>query len=418
MVKLKSIGFKNYKAFKENQRLDVKPITILIGKNSSGKSAVSKLPLLLSKSFTTDAVQPIKIRYNDVEFAGTFTDLIYNKFEHGSIEFNITFIQEDNSEIKIGLEVQNFLKSPIQAIVKWSIDSSFLNINLTLDLSQYVLSSTSDLSYQSPLGTLKVNFKGAIPSSIENNTGELLYTDELVLLSKALTEWSQNVNYIGPFRAFPERIYRHLGQVPEKIGHKGEFAPQILGMSSFLPNDTIENVGNWFKENLGGWELAVDNSVNSFEIVLISPDNQDVKVNIVDVGQGMSQVLPLIVRCFGIGAKNSLDIIEQPELHLHPAAHGALAELFCLTAKNNGSFFIIETHSENFILRIRRLIVERKIDPEDVVIYWIDDEVRPGSSLNKITITIDGELSEWPSGVFSEDHEEVLAIKKALRERQ
>lgn len=413
-AKLDSIYFKNFKAFKENQHLELRPITILIGKNSSGKSAITKLPLLLSKSFDMDAVPPIKIRFDDIEFGGTFSDLIFNKFEHGSLAFSLNFSTDSFGPITVTFQIQNFYNSPIQAISKWSISSSFLTLDLELDLEKYQLNSTVDLLYSSQRGPLLVNFRGLIPIELKHNH-ESLFKEELVTLSTLLHEWSKSINYIGPFRALPERLYRHMGQVPNKIGHKGEFAPQILGINYFLDNNLIKSVGDWYQKCLGGWKLDVLNTVNSFEIVLISPDNPEVKVNIVDVGQGMSQVFPLIVRCFGKNFQNNLDIIEQPELHLHPAAHAELSELFALTAIRESSTFIIETHSENFILRIRRLIVEKRIKSENVIIYWVDDETRPGSHLNKILISDDGLLTDWPSGVFSEDHEEVLAIKKAAR---
>ena len=130
----------------------------------------------------------------------------------------------------------------------------------------------------------------------------------------------------------------------------------------------------------------------------------------------MSQVLPLIVRsAIGEIAIDSLMIIEQPELHLHPAAHGGLAELIVSAIMEEGSNWIIETHSELFILRIRRLIAEGKITPSDVIIYLVEDEERPGSILKEITIDEEGEVSDWPKGVFSEDYAEMVAIRKAQK---
>jgi len=69
------------------------------------------------------------------------------------------------------------------------------------------------------------------------------------------------------------------------------------------------------------------------------------------------------------------------------------------------------------ILRVRRLIVNGVIDSNDVIVYWVDDEDRPGSKLKPIRIDEDGELDDWPEGVFSEDYEEMVAIREAQRKK-
>ena len=64
--------------------------------------------------------------------------------------------------------------------------------------------------------------------------------------------------------------------------------------------------------------------------------------------------------------------IEEPELHLHPAAHGNLAELFVESLTDTNKNYFIETHSQNFILRLRALVAEGKINCEDLAIYYVD----------------------------------------------
>jgi len=139
-------------------------------------------------------------------------------------------------------------------------------------------------------------------------------------------------------------------------------------------------------------------------------------VNLVDVGQGMNQVLPVVVRSF-MEKKDSIVIIEQPEIHLHPAAHAAIGELFVKSALQYNQCFFIETHSENILLRIRKLIAENKygLKNSDVVIYWVDSDELDGAFLEKIEINEKGELSTWPIGVFSENAQEIIDIQKAFR---
>jgi len=413
-MKLSYIGFENYKAFKNPQLLNIKPITVIIGKNSSGKSILTRLPLLFAKSLGRDREEPIQLQFDGIEFGGEFKDLIYNRLEHGSIKVSLGF----DDHTRITFEIQNVSNSPIQFVKNWSVESKDFNLKIELDLHQYKINSVENLIYRSTSEELVVTFKGVIPISISSKAKGRLYESELNDLAIQLEELTEKIQYIGPFRAFPDRIYRYSGSIPNKIGTKGELTSQVLAMSSFIDDQLISHVSDWYCTHLGGWRIDVTKESNSFEVVLVSPEDSTVKINIVDAGQGMSQVLPLIVRCFlNKDFSNSIEIIEQPELHLHPAAHGDLAELFALTAKREGSCFIIETHSENFLLRLRRLIVQGQLIPEDVIIYWVDDKTRPGSNLREITIDQMGDLSDWPEGVFSEDHEEILLIRKAQLEK-
>jgi predicted ATPase len=139
-----------------------------------------------------------------------------------------------------------------------------------------------------------------------------------------------------------------------------------------------------------------------------------------DVGQGMNQALPLVVRANVADRPDSIIVLEQPELHLHPAAHGDLAELFAKSAKENNQTFIIETHSENIILRLRKLIVENDFGftKDDLIIYWIEDAELKGKELREITVDEEGVLSDWPEGVFNEGMKEILEMQKALRRKE
>ncbi|MFO5473999.1 MAG: AAA family ATPase, partial [Dolichospermum sp.] len=117
---------------------------------------------------------------------------------------------------------------------------------------------------------------------------------------------------------------------------------------------------------------------------------------------------------------DSIIVLEQPELHLHPAAHGDLAELFAKSAKENNQTFIIETHSENIILRLRKLIVENDFGftKDDLIIYWIEDAELKGKELREITVDEEGILSDWPEGIFNEGMKEILEMQKALRRKE
>ena len=416
-MELKKINFRNYKAFKNNQELEIKPITILIGKNSSGKSVVSRLPLLLAKSLNENSNSPVELEFDEIEFGGAFRDLVHNRNEHGSISFELEFRSEDNL-IKLSATIQNIADSPIQFISKYSLKSNLVNIELNHILDKYSNLYSKVQKYQASgdyTGSINISFKGLLIEMMDTDDVSIdSVVTNLRNINPEIIKCVSKIDYIGPFRSQPERDYIFKGSMPNSIGYSGQFAPHILGINDYLDKNLKKSVGNWYKNILGGWQLDINRIGDRFEIVLISPDDPNVKINLKDVGHGMSQVLPLIVRSFlKAENQNGIMIIEQPELHLHPAAHGELAELFSNIIKEEKSKWIIETHSEVFILRIRRLIAENKINSEDVAIYWVNDVKRPGSSLTKITVDEEGEVDFWPEDIFNEDYKEVLALRKA-----
>ena len=129
---------------------------------------------------------------------------------------------------------------------------------------------------------------------------------------------------------------------------------------------------------------------------------------------GIGQVLPLVTRALKPCEEETLIIIEEPESHLHPAAHGNLAELFVKSLDQGNKKYFIETHSLNFVLRLRKLVAQKKLNAKDLVIYYVDfDEEKNNSRLEEIEVDKFGRVSKWPDGVFSETLDETIAIRTA-----
>lgn len=120
--------------------------------------------------------------------------------------------------------------------------------------------------------------------------------------------------------------------------------------------------------------------IEEFEVKPISEQRQDYEVklrtkgsedwvDLPDVGFGISQVLPVLVQCFYAPA-GSIILMEQPEIHLHPSAQSALADVMIdvINSRENGADrniqIIIETHSEHFLRRLQRRIAEDFISQE------------------------------------------------------
>jgi predicted ATPase len=147
------------------------------------------------------------------------------------------------------------------------------------------------------------------------------------------------------------------------------------------------------------------------------------EVSIPDVGFGVSQVLPVVVESF-YAQPNSTVIIEQPELHLHPAVQLNLADLFIAAVQSleagvdRNVQFIIESHSEHFLRRLQRRIAEQKIAKEEVAIYFCDSGPR-GSTITPLEIDPYGNISNWPPNFFGDQMTEIAETQKAgIRRRR
>jgi predicted ATPase len=151
-----------------------------------------------------------------------------------------------------------------------------------------------------------------------------------------------------------------------------------------------------------------------YELELTSIHDSSINVNLADTGSGVAQVVPLVVQeamhVISPVIRPTVYVIEQPELHLHPAAHAALAELFFKGLSANRRF-LIETHSENLILRLRRYVADQELKASDLALYFVDQS-RGAATLRRIEVDDLGNVQDWPTGVFSED---LAQTKKLLR---
>lgn len=360
-----SITFSNYKLFKSQQTLRLKPITVVIGKNNFGKSALLKLPIIISQSLKGEALkwsyQLSNSNIDTIQLGRAFKDLIYNKKD----------VQSLYIKFEKGINSVEFLYSDKEGF---------------LDLKKDDLQVDNFQTYK----TL---------ASITN---------------KELFDF--NIDYIAGIREEPEYDYVYNKEHYTNVGVKGQNTYPILIEDFIDSGHLLTKVSNWFEKNFEGWKLDIikndKQTVTDYEIVI---KNSHINaINLKETGQGIQQVLPLIVRSFLNTTSSQLNIIEEPETHLHPAAHGNLAERFVEShIENTNTKYLIETHSENFILRLRALVANKKLDANNLAIYFVDyNQDSNESNLKEIEIDELGNIKndDWPNGIFTESLDEISKI--------
>ncbi len=413
-MELHSFGFTNYKTFRERQKVEIKPLTILVGRNSSGKSVVARLPLLLANGLAGTADSPLSRDTGDLEFGSALSDLIHNRNPHGWLGLEAG-CRLGKMPVSLSWKLQHFDEYQLLIITEFLMkigEEKPLSLiwqgrDPVKEYDAYRLNAE-----KTPLQG--ISFTGLLPELTPELYEKIQIKPGFQALLNSKDRLLRKMTYLGPFREKPERFYRFPGGQTRDVGHAGAKAPQVLG-NDFLrqKGEVLTAVGKWYEQYLGGWILDLTKHGEGFSIVLRNPHNPSVEVNIADTGTGIAQVLPIVVQrqfealtCKG----QNLEIVEQPELNLHPGAHGNLADLYIEAANRTTIRFMIETHSENFLLRIQLRIAEGTLDPQKVAIYWIDE-----GTIRTINIDRRGELDSWPGGVFSEDYEEVMRIRQAQR---
>lgn len=228
------------------------------------------------------------------------------------------------------------------------------------------------------------------------------------------------VNHVSPLRAHPKRYYfLDNANINTSINTlDGNSLTEVLKENAKVR----AKVNEW----LDKFDLQVNVSTLQDIIHKLKIRQYALDLDITDVGFGISQILPIIVQGF-LSFKNSLTMIEQPEIHLHPKMQADLADLF-IDIVNKGEtiggdfgnaqkYLLIETHSEYLLRRLRRRIFEGKISYDDIAIYFLEhpNDDFSGTVINERPISSTGYF-EWPEDFYSDEllNDSTVFIKQAF----
>lgn len=255
-------------------------------------------------------------------------------------------------------------------------------------------------------------FKKEVSSVVNNSnydlvTGYIIHITNRVLTSLRNSFGNSMINHVSPLRAHPKRYYMlDKANVTFSLDTlDGDAIAEVL-----KENGTIKKkVNKWLEK----FKLSVD--VEEFKEIIhhLKVKQNDLSLDITDVGFGISQVLPIIIQGF-LSRNDSLTIVEQPEIHLHPKMQADLADLFIdmVNNKKTNREIIVETHSEYLLKRLRRRISEGVISANDVSICLFYPQTKDnGAIIKNLNIAEKGSF-EWPQdfydGELSKDITEFL----------
>ncbi len=477
------ISLKNFKAFQKLENFEMKPITILCGVNSCGKSSIIQSILLLKQTIESQKKNILLLNSKYVKL-GTFENIIFNKDKTKTVEFNFEFevnlsqftkkrphiffirslitqdyfkaLRDAKKNLKFELRLGIKIKEGIDESKFTYLKPIVIN-HLRISIKEIKIKGKIYPDSYTSLQFLKKNQYKLVFRNVVNNYSEdkTISGEELINIDRFiqfyplipdrevkvpirifrdidffLNEIFRSYRFLGPLREEPSRRYIYEDEVLE-IGIKGENSAYL-----FL-NEKVKKLSDHFFYNLKtdnfelikkiNLEQAVQRyldflGIENFEVnpqreiisMHMKSKSAPISINIADSGFGTSQIFPIILEGLRMEMGDTL-ILEQPEIHLHPKMQMQMADFFVALAKSKKRV-LVETHSDHIIYRLVRRIIEDKIDPDLIKIYFIKP-TEDGSTYEEIKIDEIKGIIKWPKDFFDQGASEQEKIIKASFEK-
>jgi predicted ATPase len=423
-----NLGIHNFRSFKE-QRFNFSRINILIGENSSGKSSLLKFLLALKQSFDNPEELNLKL-IGDYTDLGNYGEAVYYKDVKNDIVFQFELDQsylsyflnffvsnEETDPAKIKKEqskLAKLLEDSYEVATKISFKlSSNLNdhssISTIIENEKIGKVEIIQKENKSIIGyrTAKLKFKIGKKSGTINNCfvtkeaflslvhrdiresfkqkygrlGTKLFHQVAFLLvaQNFLKHNIQKIKYVNPIKTSPDRFYF---QEDKKASYKLidiEKFVNILGDRSVSEKSKEARLRllNRYIRNLGIADEIRVTANKDLPVLALEVKTKDLWSNITDVGYGVSLQLPILFQAIiseNYTSSGETLLIEQPEVHLHPALQAKFIEN--LISIGNKNIYFIETHSEHIIRKLQLLVKQKQFDlkPEDITIHYFKRE--------------------------------------------
>lgn len=425
---LTSLYINNFKGFSEDNEekdntINIKPITLLYGPNSFGKSSILQTLLMLNQTAKEKDYKNIGLYpggADDIVNLGGYQDFISNHDTNKILTIKLTLpYKQPQSEavnyikhllvLKKRSLAYNF-KFKDDIIILASIDV-FQNIIDYSDINNPIEKELDKIHYDLE----KIDETNPIEKISHFTVGEkdnhYYFLDSHQEMFQGIDEIIENIVYVSSYRKVPDRVFKKQQRYFEYVGKYGEDTFEILKDNK--NKDILEKVNEWLY-TIAGYNLsAPKKSHQSYDTVSLDDKTTKVtNINLLDLGSGIAQVLPVITQAFK--SKEQIVLIEEPEIHLHPKAQAELGSMFVDAVKEKNNIFIIETHSENLLLRLEKLIRNGKLSKDDVSIIYVHKDEK-GSHCIPLELNDKGDITntdEVPKGFFEEVFYELFDIEK------
>ena len=400
------ISVAGFKSIAEEQSIEVRPLTILAGANSSGKSSIMQ-PLLLLKQTLEAPYDPGALRLDGPNVRFTAADQFLSHVGHNKYTgvFSIGIEAGERGDLttyfkkRLGkpIEVQKsiFIKDDIKTVLRPDMSPDELDLVRFSDEFPNSFHTFYDRLIYPDRFLIGISFKkNAMRTMFNYYDEEYLYTP-----GRDIETFIRETIHIPGLRGNPERMYVVAAVGSTFTGTFENYVASVIATWQADDNDKLDGLNRDLKE-LGLTSKVTAKPLNDTQVELqvarlpqVAKGRGGDMVNIADVGLGVSQTLPVVV-ALRVAKPGQLVYLEQPEIHLHPRAQTAMAKVLA-DAAGRGVHVVAETHSALLILGIQTLVAEGKLAPELVKLHWF--ERRDGvTKVRSADLDEAGSFGDWP----------------------
>lgn len=387
----------NIRTFRQGNSFKIKPLTIVMGENSAGKSTLlASLAIALSNDFPGN---PSLFNSPPFDLGSYDTIASYRGGKAGRAE---SFeIQIDNSTSKTKSKISASFGEYLGGIrpVKVVIEEGDVQVEITRltdDLhaklhleGKLIFSKKRDIAITVDLTierirqlTLDLAFESLELTRSKRRPDEKIF-EKLIRFGHSLQSAKPKIIALSPIRLKPKRTFDDFDDSFRPDGN--HIPPKLAALENLRKSSQSDVRGKKRANEVFQWLDEFGSEAGLFESLDVrrlgskrssDPFQLRVKqggphVNLVDVGYGVSQSIPIVAETL-LGPANAVYLVQQPEVHLHPRAQAALGTFFCKAVKSLRKNFVIETHSDYLFDRVRREIANGAISHEDVQLVYID----------------------------------------------
>ncbi len=410
-----AISVQGFKSLANESRIEVRPLTILAGANSSGKSSIMQ-PLLLMKQTLEASYDSGPLLLNGPNAKFTSANQFISRLQKNSDSQEFSIAIENTERNFILKNVFSFKKEQmveIREMVIGEIEGKrvvYLRPNQSSGDLVNSMSKFREGGLKLPEGVrlavvrkqcfldivyevLNEKIKKALSGFAERG---IIYLSTYELIDKAL----RGMIHVPGLRGNPERVYPRTATGPDFPGTFEHYVATIIADWQETKDGRLKRLEVMLADLGLTWKISAK-GVNDTQIELQIGRLLEAKrgggdfVSIADVGFGVSQVLPVLVALL-VAEPGQLVYLEQPELHLHPRAQYALAKILADTAKR-GVKLVVETHSALLLLQVQTLVAKGDLDPNLVKLHWFSRSGEDGTtSIESADLDENGAFGDWP----------------------
>ena len=445
---LKRLKLENFKAWREAD-LTFGKVTGFFGTNSAGKSSLLQFLLLLKQTRNaTDRGLVLDFGGpSDLVNLGTFANVVHRHDEEGRIRWLLdwtlpvtlkiysgldpwasTLFEDNRLETRCTVGLRNKRLSPYE--LAYRFDGIEFRLQQHGDSKEHFELATDNKKFrflrnQGRAWPLQHPIKTHLfPNQVRSYYQNSYFLSDFELAYENLMD---SVYYLGPLREYPRREYSWSGSSPEDVGQRGErtvdamlTATRDRMMRRLKPRGRgVRKMS--FQKMIAHWlnELGLIRDFRLEEIAagsnlyraMVKASTLSVPTSLTDVGFGVSQILPVLTLLYYV-PEGSTVLMEQPEIHLHPAVQSGLADVMLNVAHVRNIQIIVESHSEHLMRRLQRRVAEQRASSDDVKLYFVSSR-RGRAQASDLHLNMWGEIENWPKDFFGDEMGEIAAISEA-----